>query len=76
MQVNKYNPFSEVGECHGFPGPGVDHIYTFNPMREFAHDHTKHVDDTFDSFVRHHKKGYKNATEQEQRKDIFRQNMR
>lgn len=67
---------SEVGECHGFPGPGVDHIYTFNPMREFAHDHTKHVDDTFDSFIRHHKKGYKNATEQEQRKDIFRQNMR
>ena len=45
-------------------------------MREFAHDHTKHVDDTFDSFVRHHKKGYTNATEHENRKDIFRQNMR
>ena len=70
--------WTEVGECHGFPGPGVnhDHIYSFNPMREFAHGHTKHVDDSFDVFRRHHGKQYQNETEQEHRKNLFRQNMR
>ena len=67
---------SDVGACHSFPGPGVDHIYTFNPMREFVHGHTKHVDENFDSFREHHKKEYKDVTEHEHRRNIFRQNMR
>jgi hypothetical protein len=67
---------SDAGECHGFPGPGVDHIYTFNPMREFAHGHTKHVDDSFDAFQKTHQKQYQNETEEDHRKNIFRQNMR
>lgn len=66
----------DAGECHGFPGPGVDHIYTFNPMREFAHGHTKHVDDSFDIFQKTHQKQYQNETEEDHRKNIFRQNMR
>ena len=66
----------DVGECHGFPGPGIDHVYTMNPMREFAHGHVQHVEDTFDSFQRTHSKNYQNQTEQEHRKNIFRQNMR
>jgi len=66
----------DVGECHSFPGPGVDHIYTFNPMREFVRGHTKHVDVTFDSFRNHHKKNYQNETEHEHRRNVFRQNMR
>jgi len=66
----------EIGECHGFPGPGVDHIYTFNPMREFVHGHSKHVDDAFDTFHKHHSKKYRDESEHVHRKNIFRQNMR
>ena len=66
----------DVGECHGFPGPGIDHVYTFNPMREFVHGHSKHVDESFGAFHKHHQKKYRNETEHQHRKNIFRQNMR
>lgn len=66
----------DVGQCHGFPDPGVDHIYTFNPMREFVHGHSKHVDENFDTFMKHHMKKYHDETEHEHRRNIFRQNMR
>ena len=65
-----------IGACHGFPGPGSDHIYTFNPMREFIHGHDNHMEDAFDTFRKHHGKKYNNETEHEHRKNIFRQNMR
>jgi len=65
-----------IGACHGFPGPGSDHIFTFNPMREFIHGHDNHVEDAFDTFRKHHGKKYNNETEHEHRKNIFRQNMR
>jgi len=67
---------ADVGACHGFPGPGIDHIYTFNPMREFVHDHRHHVDDAFDAFRRRHGKTYADHKEHEHRINNFRQNMR
>ena len=62
--------------CHGFPGPGADHVYTFNPMKEFIDGHQDHVDDTFDHFIQHHDKKYRDENDFEWRKDIYRQNMR
>ncbi|KAK2725587.1 hypothetical protein QYM36_000177 [Artemia franciscana] len=62
--------------CHEFPGPGLDHVYTFNPMKEFIYYHDKHVEDNFDQFKRHHKRNYHNETEQESRKNVFRHNLR
>ena len=68
--------WTDVGECHGFPGPGKsDRVYTFNPFREFIGGHTNHVDDSFETFKKHHKKKY-NETDHTNRKNIFRQNMR
>ena len=64
-------------DCHGFPGPGVrDHTYTFNPMAEFIHGRTGHVDEAFDEFVNEHSKEYSHEHEREAKKDVFRQNMR
>jgi len=64
--------------CHSYPGPGIDQVYTFNPMKEFVNGHTAHVDASFDDFAdRHHDKKYpKGSEEREKRIDIFRQNMR
>ena len=68
---------ADVASCHGFPGPGVaDHVYTFNPMKEFVHGHDRHVDESFDSFRHRHSKQYDDETDHEHRKNIFRQNMR
>ena len=65
------------GDCHGFPGPGIrDHTYSFNPMAEFIHRHTNHVDEAFDDFVDTHNKEYSHEHEKEAKKDVFRQNMR
>ncbi|XP_055905890.1 digestive cysteine proteinase 1 [Eupeodes corollae] len=63
--------------CVSFPGPGVGHYATFNPMQEFVHptsDH--HVEMEFKRFKSKHGVRYTNATEHEFRKNIFRQNLR
>ena len=62
--------------CVSFPGPGDRHIYLFNPMQEFVHNHQKHVDDAFENFKYNHKKNYAHDLEHKQRKEHFRQNMR
>jgi len=62
--------------CHGWPGPGADHVYTMNPMKEFVDDHSAHVDGTFDQFKNIHAKTYSHGDEEEDRKDVYRQNMR
>lgn len=64
-------------KCESFPGPGEDHIFSFNPMMEYINNFGKHVDTAFDKFKRHHKKNYPDGTfEHFDRKNNFRQNLR
>jgi hypothetical protein len=60
--------------CTGFPGPG--HFATMNPMHEFIHQSTEHVDSEFDRFKQKHNKNYDTEHEHESRKSIFHQNLR
>ncbi|XP_071448321.1 digestive cysteine proteinase 1 [Hetaerina americana] len=62
--------------CQPFPGPGDQHIYTFNPMKEFVHNYDSHVESSFDKFVRTHNKEYNDHTEENHRLNVYRQNMR
>merc|ERR1719244_2044912 len=62
--------------CHGWPGPGSDHIYTMNPIKEFVDHHEKHVRETFDEFKVQHSKTYRNKDDEESRLDLYRQNLR
>jgi C1A family cysteine protease len=61
--------------CTHFPGPGVDHVYTFNPMKEFIDHHETHVNNAWDDFKGKHSKEY-DQSEHSLRKEIFRQNIR
>ncbi|XP_046739827.1 digestive cysteine proteinase 1 [Diprion similis] len=67
---------AENDTCVTFPGPGENHIYTFNPMREFVHNYDEHVNTEFDHFGKAHKKHYTTELEQKRRKEVFRQNLR
>ncbi|OXU23840.1 hypothetical protein TSAR_007465 [Trichomalopsis sarcophagae] len=75
-------PSSEVfqveqnASCVSFPGPGEHRIYTFNPMKEFIHNHQAHVDMAFDRFKKTHNKNYAHDLEHKQRKEHFRHNLR
>ncbi|XP_050430980.1 digestive cysteine proteinase 1 [Adelges cooleyi] len=63
--------------CESFPGPGIDHVYTFNPMMEFINNYDDHVDNSFDHFKKHHRRNYNNSTKEHfTRKNYFRQNLR
>ena len=62
-------------DCHGWPGPGLDHTYTMNPMREFINNDDGHVHDTFEEFKNKHGRDYK-SKEHSRRLEHFRQNMR
>lgn len=63
--------------CMAFPGPGVKHILTFNPMREFIHPASdEHVSYEFAKFQNKHNRVYPNQKEHVQRKELFRQNLR
>lgn len=63
--------------CVGFPGPGNGHYATFNPMKEFIRPHSfEHVDFEFKKFKGKHGKNYDNEDEHDNRKDVFRQNLR
>jgi len=63
-------------DCHGWPGPGMDHVYTMNPMKEFIDNHDKHVTDTFDEFKEKHNRDYDSNREHSKRLDLYRQNLR
>lgn len=62
-------------ECRSFPGPGSEHILSFNPMAEYIDGVSHHVDSAWDQFQRTHNKEYK-PEEHHTRKDTFRQNLR
>lgn len=63
-------------KCESFPGPGADHVVTFNPMQEFIHGDDRHVTAAFDEFLRTHKKHYSRDTEHSKRHGVFLQNLR
>lgn len=63
-------------KCESFPGPGIDHVYNFNPMMEFINNYKDHVDSSFEKFKHHHNKNYINKKEHFIRKNNFRQNLR
>lgn len=62
--------------CVSFPGPGEHRVYTFNPMKEFIHNHQAHVDMAFESFKKTYDKNYAHDLEHKQRKEHFRHNLR
>lgn len=62
--------------CVSFPGPGENHIYTFNPMQEFIHNYEDHLHEAFNKFKKTHQRTYKDVLDNVYRKNIFRQNIR
>ncbi|XP_018044041.1 PREDICTED: digestive cysteine proteinase 3 [Atta colombica] len=66
----------EDDKCVSFPGPGENHIYTFNPMREFIHNYEDHLHEAFDKFKKIYNKNYRDDLDHMYRKDLFRQNIR
>jgi len=62
--------------CHGWPGPGAEHVYQMEPMREFMHNHDHHVQENFDIFKEKHSRQYSNSLEEQHRVELFRQNLR
>lgn len=64
--------------CGGFPGPGSkkERRVLFNPISEYINHDDEHVDHLFNMFKRKHRKQYLNRHEHEQKKHIFRQNLR
>lgn len=71
-----FDDYKSTMTCHDWPGPGMEHVYTMNPAREFINNHMDHVDKTFEVFKNRHGKRYRNDNDMENRKDIYRQNMR
>lgn len=51
-------------------------MYTFNPMREFVHNHDAHVNEAFQDFKKVHNKEYADEKDHTMRKEVFRQNLR
>ena len=62
--------------CHGWPGPGIDHTYTMNPMREFIDNDDSHVTNTFEDFKEKHNRDYASHQEHAKRLELYRQNLR
>jgi len=62
-------------DCHGWPGPGMDHTYTMNPMKEFIENHDTHVSNSFEEFKEKHQRNFL-SEEHERRLGLYRQNMR
>ncbi|XP_012224399.2 digestive cysteine proteinase 1 [Linepithema humile] len=67
---------AENATCVSFPGPGENHIYTFNPMYEFIHHDEDHLHEAFDKFKKTHQREYKDILDDVRRKNLFRQNIR
>ena len=62
--------------CHGWPGPGAEHVYTMNPMKEFVENHEAHVLSSFNTFQQEHSREYTGIVERTSRLETFRQNLR
>jgi hypothetical protein len=64
--------------CGNFPGPGNagDHRIHMNPLHEFIHHDESHLHKLFDDFKKTYNRNYVNELEHEQRKHIFRHNLR
>ena len=66
--------------CKGFPGPGAMSSLLANPMQEFVEPNGQEtVHELFEHFLIKHPKEYANTVdkiEHNQRRDIFRQNLR
>ena len=73
-----FDDYTRFGPCGGWPGPGdAGHgVYVLNPMKEFVDSHSAHVDEAFEAFKGQHGKEYRHRDDHENRKDIFRQNLR
>lgn len=65
-------------KCGGFPGPGINHLATFNPMREFINEDRSHLETEWERFHRVHNKRpqYKSNKEHLMRQHVFEQNFR
>ena len=68
--------FVDKYECRSFPGPGIDHVSTHNPIKEFTHGHDKHIDADFTDFKNKHGKNYEDQTEEEKKRANFVHNHR
>jgi len=62
-------------KCQAFPGPGMEHLYTFNPMREYMRNNTEVTDYAFGQYVKTHSKKYEEK-EHVLRKELFKRNYR
>ncbi|XP_014247508.1 digestive cysteine proteinase 2 [Cimex lectularius] len=62
--------------CTHFPGPGIKHLATFNPMKEFIHNEDRHIDHAWTNFKDSMMKTYDNDTEHDRRKIVFKHNFR
>ena len=62
-------------DCHGWPGPGMDHTYTMNPIREFIDNHDAHVTQSFEDFKQDHGRNF-DSEEHQRRLEVYRQNLR
>jgi len=62
--------------CRGWPGPGHEHTYAMQPMKEFIDNEDHHVIASFEVFKDRHSKEYRNKVEEHHRIQLFRQNMR
>lgn len=63
-------------KCQPFPGPGINHISTFNPIKEFLECDSNYLDHSFEKFKRKHNKKYNDLSEHVHRKEMFKQNTR
>ncbi|EEB12327.1 predicted protein [Pediculus humanus corporis] len=73
---SKVFELSKNVSCTSFHGNGLDHVYTFNPMKEFVHNYDKHVRLAFEDFKMTHGKTYNSPLEHAKRLNLFRQNLR
>lgn len=81
MYNRKYKIFTfPLENCDLNDEPGLDHVYSLNPMKELFNnyeDNYYYVEPIFEEFNRRHKKTYKNdSLEYTERKQIFHTNLR
>ena len=62
--------------CRDFPGPGMQNRVLANPMREFFHNDESHTHHAFEQFKDKHSKEYQTELEHQERKHLFKQNLR
>ncbi|CAA9998471.1 unnamed protein product [Nesidiocoris tenuis] len=62
--------------CTGFPGPGLQSVATFNPIKEFVHNYDDHIENAWQGFLQKHNRKYRSDSEHHSRRRIFRDNHR